>query len=45
MSLGISKQLHKIFEIGNIEIHKDDIKRVDQTKLLYLTIDESLSWN
>ena len=45
MFLGNDKQLSKIAEIGNIKIDKDEIKRVNKTKHLGLTIEESLSWN
>ena len=43
--LGNDKQLSKISEISNIQIDKDEIRRVTQTKYLGLTIEESLSWN
>ena len=43
--IGNDNQLRKISEIGNIKIDKDEIKRVNQTKYLGLTIEESLSWN
>ena len=45
MFLGNDKQLSIISEIGNIRIDKDEIKRVNKTKYLVLTIEESLSWN
>ena len=45
MFIGNDKQLSKIFEIGNIEIDIDEIKRVNKTKYLGLAIDENLSWN
>ena len=45
MFLGIDKQLSKTSDICNIKIDKDEIKRVNQTKYLGLTTEESLSWN
>ena len=45
MFFGNDKKLSKISEIGNIRIDKDEIKGVDKTKYLGLTIDERLSWN
>ena len=45
MSLGNSKQLGKISEIGDLKVGEDEIKRVKETKCLGLTIDETLSWN
>ena len=45
MFLGNDKQLSKISEIANIKINKDEIKRVNKTEYLGLTIEESLSWN
>ena len=45
MFLGNDKQLSKISEIGNIKIDKDEIKRVNKTTYLGLTIEESLSLN
>ena len=45
MFTGNDKHLSKIPEIGNIEINIDEIKRVNMTKYLGLTIDGSLSWN
>ena len=45
MFIGNDKQLSKISDIGNLEIDKDEIKRVRKTKYLGLTIDESLSWS
>ena len=43
MFLGNDKNLSKISEIGNFRIDKDEIKRVNETKYIGLTIDESLS--
>ena len=43
MFIGNDKQLSNISDIGNLEMDKDDIKRVSKTKYLGLTIDESLS--
>ena len=45
MFLRNSKQLSKMSKIFGIEIDKDDIKKIGRTKLLDLTVDESLSWN
>ena len=45
MFIGNDKQLSKISEIGNIKLDKDEIKSVNKTKYLSLTIDESLLWN
>ena len=45
MFIGNDKQLSKISDIGNLEIGKDEIKRVRKTKYLDLTIVESLSWS
>ena len=45
MFLGNSKQLGKIFEISDLKIREDEIKRVRKTKYSGLTIDETLSWN
>ena len=45
MFLGKEKQLCKISEIGKIKIDKDETKRVNKTKYLGLTVEESLSWN
>ena len=45
MFISNDKQLSKISDIGNLEIDKDEIKRVSKTKYLGLTIDESLSWS
>ena len=45
MFLGNDKQLSKTSDVGNIKIDKDEIKRVNQTKYLGFTIEESLSWN
>ena len=45
MIIGNDKQLSKIFDIGNLEIDKDKIKRVSKTKYFGLTIDKSLSWS
>ena len=39
------KHLSIVPTIGNIKIDKDEIKRVNKTKYLGLTIEESLSWN
>ena len=44
MLIAHDKHLCKISEIGNLEIDKDEIKRVIKTKYLGLAIDESLSW-
>ena len=45
MFIGNDKQLSKISDIGNLEIDKEEIKRVRKTKYVGLTIDESLSWS
>ena len=45
MFIGNDKQLSKISDIGNLEIDKEEIKRVRNTKYVGLTIDESLSWS
>ena len=45
MFIGNDKELSKISDIGNLEIDKDEIKRVRKTKYLRLTLDESLSWS
>ena len=45
MILGNNEQLGKISEIGDLNVGKDEFKRVKQTKYLGLTIDESLLWN
>ena len=45
MFIGNDKQLRKISDIGNLEMDKDEIKRVRKTKYLGPTIDESLSLN
>ena len=45
MLFSSSKQLSRIYEISNIEVDKDEIKRVEREKYLGLTIVESLSWN
>jgi len=42
MFLSINKQLSKVTEFGTIEIYKDEVKSVDWTKYLGLTIDDSL---
>ena len=45
MFIGNDKQLSNISDIGNLEIDKDEIKRVSKTKYLLLPLDESLSWS
>ena len=45
MFIGNDKQLRKISDIGNLEMDKDEIKRVRKTKYLGPTIDGSLSLN
>ena len=45
MFIGNDKQLCKISYIDNLEIDKEEIKRVSKTKYLGLTIDESPSWS
>ena len=39
MFLGNDKQLSKVSEIGKIKIDKDEIKRLNQTKYVGLTIE------
>ena len=43
MFIGDDKQTSKMSNIGNLEIDKDEIKRVNKTKYLGLTIHENLS--
>ena len=43
MCLGNDKQLSKTSDIGNIKIDKDEIKMVNQTKYLGLTIEKRVS--
>ena len=45
MLLGNDKQLSQISETGNTKLEINEIKRVDKTKYLGLTIGASLSWN
>ena len=45
MSIGNDRQLNKIREIGNLEVDKDEIKKVSKRKYLGLKIDKSLFWS